>query len=133
MILLPILVRLVLSAIGKGNDWNLPDGRHSPPQAALDAMGFGQLLQLSMQPPPLGAYNCIGRSGATFMRHITPGWQQMAPHVRDYVHAEGMQDFMAKKYASIAIDDHALPAGGVVAAKRVEATQVGVLVRLTKI
>ncbi|KAH7549022.1 hypothetical protein BM1_10407 [Bipolaris maydis] len=118
--------------IGKGSDWNLPEGRRSPPQAALDAMSFEQLLQLSQQPPTLGAYNCIGRSGATMMRHITPGWQQMAPHVRDCVHAEGMQDFVAKEYTSIANDNHALPAGGAVVVKKVEATQVGVLVRLTK-
>lgn len=119
--------------IGKGDDFGLPAGQRSPAQAALNAMTLQQLVQTAQTRPTPNAYNCIGRTGDTFVRRTEPAWAQSGPHARDCILVQSHQSFVVKDKERVAKDSAGLPAGGAVVAKTLEWTQIGVLLSLSKV
>lgn len=119
--------------IGKGDDFGLPVGRHSPTHAQLKAISMDQLVAIARKCPIQGAYNCMGRSAEAYTSRITEGWEMMEPQARDFALAEALQDFVAKEEQSIAYDDSVCPQKcATIVGKRLDVAQVGVLLRLTK-
>ncbi|EUC26823.1 Methyltransf-18 multi-domain protein [Pyrenophora tritici-repentis] len=122
-----------IEPIGKGDDFGLPDGRHSLTHAELRAMNIDQLVATAKEGPIPRRYNCMGRTAEAYTSRIIKGWEGMGPQARDFALAKGLQDFVAKEQQSIAFDDSLYSqAGGPIRGKSLDVAQVGVLLRLTK-
>lgn len=119
--------------IGKGDTFGLSDGLHSPTLSVVNNMSVGQIGEAMKAISKNHTCCCIGRILDVLCRKVSVGWQNLSSSARDLALVQQLQQASQSEQQKVQTNSSAhLPANGVLA-ERLEWTQVGVMVVLSKI